>query len=46
MFKRSGSTNGMQPASTTIKTIPIVFRKHGAVQSFFLIDLELVVLDF
>ena len=25
MFKKNGSTPGMQPASTTIKTIPMIF---------------------
>jgi len=46
MFKKNGSTPDMQPALTTVKTIPMIFGKDGALQSSFLTDLELVVLDF
>ena len=46
MFKKNGSTHDMQPALTTIRTIPMIFGKHGVLQSSFLIDLELVVLDY
>jgi len=47
MFKKNGSiTHGMQPASTTSRTIPMIFGKHEALQSSFLIDLEWVVSDF
>jgi len=46
MLKKNGSTTGVQPALTTIRTIPMIFGKHGALQSLFLMDLELVVLDF
>ena len=46
MFKKNGSTLGIQPASTIIRSIPIILGKHGALQSSFLIDLELVVLKF
>jgi len=44
--QENGSTPGTQPASTTIQTIPMVFGKHGALQSSFLIDLQLMVLDY
>jgi len=43
--QENGSTTGMQPASTIIRTIPMICGKHGALQSSFLIDSELVVLD-
>jgi len=46
MLKKNGSTPSTQPASTTIKTIHMIFRKYGALQSSFQIDLELVVLDY
>ena len=46
MFKKNGLTTGMQSASTIIRTIPMIFGKHGVLQSSFFIDLELVVLDF
>ena len=44
MFKKNGSMSGMQPASTIIITIPMIFGSLGVPQSTFLIGLELVVL--
>ena len=44
MFNKNGSMSGMQPASTIIITIPIIFGSFGVPQSTFLIGLELVVL--
>jgi len=46
MLKKNSVTPGMQPTLTTIRTIPMIFGKHGVLQSSFLIDLELVVLDY
>ena len=46
MFKKNGSMSRMQPASTIIIIIPMIFGNHGVLQSIFLIDLELVVLVF
>jgi len=46
MFKKNGSTTGMQPTSTTIITAPMIFRNHGVLRSSSKIDLELVGLDF
>ena len=45
IFKKNGSTNDTQPASTTIIIILMIFGNHGALRSSFMIDLELVVLD-
>jgi len=46
MFKKNGSTNGIQPASTTTIIILIIFDSHGTLRSSFLTSLELVVLVF
>jgi len=46
MFKKSGSTTSMQPASTTIIVFPTIFWSHGVLHFSFVIDLPLVVLDF
>jgi len=46
MFKKNGSTTGIQVASTSITTIPMIFGNHEVLWFYFLIDLELVVLDF
>jgi len=43
MFEKNGSMSGMQPASTFIIIIPMIFGSLGVQQSIFSIDLELVV---
>jgi len=43
MFKKSGSMNGMQPVSTFIIIISMIFGSLGVQRSIFSIDLELVV---
>jgi len=46
MFKKNGLMTSLQPALTIIIIILMIFRNHGVLRSSFLIDLELVVLDF
>jgi len=46
MSKKNGPMTSMQPTSIITKTIPMIFGNYGAPRSSFLIDLELVVLDF
>ena len=44
MFRENGSMSGIQPASTIIIIIPMIFGNLGVQQSIFPINLELVVL--
>ena len=43
MFEKNGSMSGMQPTSTFIIIISIIFGSLGVQRYIFLIDLELVV---
>jgi len=45
MFKKKGSTSDMQPKSTIIIIIVMIFGNYAILRSSFLIDLELMVLD-
>jgi len=40
MFKKNGSMSGMQPTSTIIIIIPMIFGNHGVLQSIFANDNE------
>ena len=44
MFEKNGSTSGMQPASTFIIIIPMIFGSLGVQRFIFPTNLELVVL--